>query len=93
VIAAVLLLAGLAVWIGCIGFARLRTPLDRLHAASFAAAAAGPLVALAAFLADGDSIRAWKILLAVVLLVGNGAATTHALARCVVWRDASETPP
>lgn len=28
-------------WLGCVGFARLRAPLDRLHCAAFVNATAG----------------------------------------------------
>jgi len=75
-----------SIWIGCIGFARLSTPLDRLHCVSFVAASAGPLAVALAFAADGFSDRAWKIVLLVVLMLVNGAALTHATARTIVWR-------
>ena len=88
-IAAILALAGIAVWIGCVGFARLASPYDRLHCATFVAAGAGPLVGLAAFWADGASDRAWKILLVVVLVLVNGAALSHAASRAVAWREGS----
>jgi multisubunit Na+/H+ antiporter MnhG subunit len=86
---ALLLLGGIVVWIGCIGFVRLRSPYDRLHCAAFVAVAAGPLVGLTAFVADGASDRAWKILLLVILLEVNGAALSHATSRAVAWRDMS----
>lgn len=90
---ALLVLAVLAVWIGCIGFARLRSPFDRLHCATFVAVSAGPLLVLAAFLADGFSDRPGKILLLLVLAAFNGAASGHAVARTIAWREAAGEGP
>jgi multisubunit Na+/H+ antiporter MnhG subunit len=89
IIHAVLVLIVLSVWLGCVGYARLRTAYDRLHCVTFVAASAGPLVVLMAFLADGPSDRAWKILLTVLLVVVNGTALTHATGRALGWRDMS----
>jgi multicomponent Na+:H+ antiporter subunit G len=87
VITACLVLLAASVWIGGIGFARLSSPYDRLHCAAFVAASGGLLITLAAFLADGASDRAWKILLVVTLLLVNGAALSHALGRSIAWRE------
>jgi monovalent cation/proton antiporter MnhG/PhaG subunit len=87
VITACLAALVLSIWIGCFGFARLSSPYDRLHCATFIAATGGVLAALAAFLADGASDRAWKILLVVVLVLVNGAALSHAVSRAVAWRE------
>lgn len=73
-------------WLGCLGFARLRTPLDRLHCASFVNAAAGVLLAVTAFVADGASDRAFKILLMVAVTLVSGAALSHALGRALLYR-------
>lgn len=89
---ALLILAELAVWIGCVGFARLGSAFDRLHCATFVALSAGPLLAIAAFWSDGASDRAFKILLVIILLAVNGAVTGHAVARAIAWREgANET--
>ncbi len=80
-------LMAVCVWIGCVGFARLSSPLDRLHCVTFVAASAGPLAAALAFVTDGASDRAWKVLLLVVLMLVNGAALTHATARTIAWRE------
>jgi multisubunit Na+/H+ antiporter MnhG subunit len=93
VIGAILVLATLAVWIGCVGFARLSSPYDRLHCATFVAATAGPLLVLMAFWADGASDRAWKILLTVILALVNGAALSHAIGRTIAWRDSTDEAP
>jgi multisubunit Na+/H+ antiporter MnhG subunit len=88
-ISTLLTLAVIAIWIGCIGFIRLGAPFDRLHCVTFVAASAGPLTAAVSFVADGASDRSWKILLLIVLLLGNGAAISHATARMIAWRDLS----
>ena len=66
----------LSVWLGSAGFARLRSPLDRLHCTAFVNAAVGTALTVAAFVSDGVSSRAVKILLAALLslaLVQRGA--------------------
>jgi multisubunit Na+/H+ antiporter MnhG subunit len=83
-------LALLGAWLGCFGFLRLRTALDRLHVVTFVAAGAGLPIAAAAFIADGASDRAWKILLLVVLQLGTGAALAHAIGRAVLLRAPAE---
>lgn len=92
IIGIILLLVAVVIWIGCVGFIRLRTPFDRLHCATFVAAAAGPLVVLLAFCADGSSSRAWKIVLLVVLLLVDGAALSHATSRTIDLRKATGKP-
>jgi multisubunit Na+/H+ antiporter MnhG subunit len=82
-----LLVALVAVtWLGCLGFARLRDPLDRLHCAAFVNVAAGAVLVAAVFLADGPSTRAWKTLLTVLASVGFGAALSHAAGRALLYR-------
>lgn len=83
-------LALAAAWLGCFGFLRLRSALDRLHAVTFVAAGAGLPIAAAAFVADGASDRAWKILLLVALQLGTGAALAHAIGRAVLLRGRAE---
>ncbi len=78
------------VWLGCLGFARLRTPLDRLHCVAFVNAAAGTALCVAAFLADGPSTRAWKILLTVIVSLCYGAALSHASGRALWLRADAE---
>ncbi len=73
-------------WLGCLGFARLRSPLDRLHCASFVNAAAGVLLAAVAFLADGPSDRAFKVLLTVAVSLVAGSALSHAVGRALLYR-------
>ena len=74
-------------WLGCIGFARLRTPLDRLHCAAFVNVAAGMVLVALAFAADGPSTRAWKVLAAVLAGVAGGAALSHAAGRALLHRE------
>ena len=79
----------LAAWLGAAGFARLRTPLDRLHCATFVNAACGTALLLAALLADGLSDRVLKILLIVGASLLAGAATSHAIGRALLLRAAA----
>lgn len=83
---ALLVLAVLACWLGAAGFARLRSPLDRLHCVTFINVAAGLAVFIASFIADGASNRVLKIgmLIAAVLFVG--AALAHASGRALLLR-------
>ena len=78
------------VWLGCLGFARLRTPLDRLHCVAFVNAAAGSALCVAGFLADGASTRAWNILLTVLVSLCYGAALSHASGRALWLRADAE---
>lgn len=88
VVAVLLALVVLALWLAVWGFARLPNAYDRLHCTSFAAIAVGAPLVVLAFVADGASDRAFKILLLVVLMLISGAATTHASARAIAARDA-----
>ena len=74
-------------WLGCLGFARLRSPLDRLHCASFVNVAAGGVMVVLAFVADGSSIRAWKVLVLVAASVVGGAVLSHAAGRAILYRE------
>ena len=75
-----------ATWLGCLGFARLRTPLDRLHCAAFVNAVGGLLLGVIAFAADGASDRAFKVLLIVAVSLVSGAALSHAVGRALIYR-------
>jgi multicomponent Na+:H+ antiporter subunit G len=86
IIAALLALVVGATWLGCLGFARLRTPLDRLHCVAFVNVTAGTALTVAAFVADGPSVRAFKILLMTVVSLAGGAALSHATGRAVWLR-------
>lgn len=76
----------LAAWLGSIGFARLHSPLDRLHCATFVNAASGSAVAVAAFVTDGISARAATVLLIAALALLLGAALSHAAGRALLLR-------
>ncbi len=77
-------------WLAAWGLLRLRAPLDRLHAASFANATAAILLPLFAFLSDGPSTRALKTLLIGALLLGGGAVASHAAGRAILLRDEAD---
>ena len=79
----------LAAWLGCAGFARLRSPLDRLHCATFVNAACG----LALVAADGASDRAFKVLVLVAASLLSGGALAHAAGRALVLRGSVEAGP
>lgn len=85
---ALLGIAVLCAWLGCAGFARLRGPLDRLHCVTFVAVTAGTALTVAAWITDGASIRAGKMLFLLVILLVSGAAMTHAIGRALVSRAA-----
>ena len=87
VIAALLAIVVGAAWIGCLGFARLRAPLDRVHCVAFVNILSGTALTAAAFVADGPSTRAFKILLVALVCVGGGAALSHATGRALWVRD------
>jgi len=81
-----LAIAVLAAWVGSIGFARLHSPLDRLHCATFVNTASGSAVAVAAFVTDGISARAITVLLIAVLALLLGAALSYAAGRALLLR-------
>jgi multicomponent Na+:H+ antiporter subunit G len=87
VIDALLALAVLACWLGAAGFARLNSPLDRLHCVTFVNAAAGIAILVAAFVADGISARAIKILVLNAAALASGAALAHATGRALLLRQ------
>jgi multicomponent Na+:H+ antiporter subunit G len=76
-----------ASWLGAAGFLRLPTPLDRIHAVTFVNTAAGAALAIAAFLADGPTDRAFKILFIVVINLFAGAAISHMTGRALTERE------
>jgi multicomponent Na+:H+ antiporter subunit G len=83
---ALLAIAVGACWLGAAGFLCLKAALDRLHCVSFVNAAAGLAVLIAAFVADGASDRAFKILVLTAVVLIAGAALAHATGRALVQR-------
>ncbi len=88
-VAALLVLAVLAVWLGAAGFARLRDPLDRMHCIAFVNATAGSALLVAGFLSDGATLRAFKIAFLVGVSLLAGAASSHAVGRALRQRAAA----
>ena len=87
----VLLAVGvLAAWLACFGFARMRSPLDRLHCVAFVNVTSGVCVLLAAALTEGPTTRVFKILLIVGVTLGGGAAMSHATGRALLLRGTLE---
>lgn len=89
VLDALLVALVLAAWLGSAGFARLRSPLDRLHCVTFVNAACGAALAASAFVADGWSDRALKVVLLVAAALLSGAACAHAAGRALVLRGSA----
>lgn len=83
----------LAAWLGSAGFARLRAPLDRMHCVTFVNVVAGGAMTISAFLADGASNRAFKILLVAGIALIAGAAMSHATGRALAERGAAAAEP
>ncbi len=79
-------IAVLSVWLGCLGFVRLKTALDRLHCATFVNVAAGASVAIAVVVQDGATSRSWKTAALIALTLLIGAATSHAVGRALFLR-------
>lgn len=90
-IAALLVLTGLTVWVAQLGFARLATPLSRLHGVAFVYVTAGAAITVLGFVADGASVRAGKIALIFILALIGGAATSHGIGRAL-WLRGSTDP-
>ena len=80
----------LAAWLGCAGFARMRSPLDRMHCVAFVNATSGVCVLLAAALTEGPTTRVFKILLIVGIGLLAGAAMSHATGRALLLRGTLE---
>lgn len=85
-----LAIAVLSVWLGTIGFVRLKTALDRLHCAAFANVAAGVSLTLAVVLSDGMTSRSCKAAALLIMTLLVGAATSHAIGRALYLRGGKE---
>lgn len=90
-IATLLILIVVSTWFAQLGFARLGTPLSRLHAVTFLYVTGGAAVTALAFIADGASVRAGKTALILVVALVGGAATSHAVGRAL-WLRGSADP-
>jgi multicomponent Na+:H+ antiporter subunit G len=74
------------VWLGVLGFSRLRTPLDRLHCVTFINTAAGLVLFLAVLSNDGPSVRVIKFLFLIFSALLGGAVLAHATSRALWLR-------
>lgn len=81
-----IVLAVAAAWLACLGFLRLRAPLDRLHCVTFCNVVGGFMLLIAALLHDGMALRPLKILLIWLIAIIAGAATSHATGRAILTR-------
>ena len=92
-ITALLALAVVATWLGCIGFARLPTAYARLHCVPFVAIAAGFPITVVTFVADGVSSRALKVLFLQLGMLLIGGALSHASGRAIAIRAIDRQQP
>ena len=81
-----------AVWIGCLGFARLRNVYDRVHCVTFVAVAGGLALTLAAWTTEGASASVLKVAFIALCALVNGAALGHATGRALHTRDKDGVP-
>ncbi len=79
-------LAVAAGWLGCLGYVRLRDPLDRVHCVTFSNIASGLMLLIAALMNDGMASRPLKIGLIWVITIISGAITSQATGRALVTR-------
>lgn len=86
-IAILLAIAVASAWLAAVGFLRLESALDRLHCVAFVYVGCGLPVVAAAFLADGASSRAFKVLLLVLICFVAGASVNQSVARAIFARD------
>ncbi len=86
-VATLLAICVATVWLGCAGFVRLSSNLDRIHCIAFVNATAGLSLTASAFIADGASIRAIKVLLITICSLLVGAAVSHAMGAALLDRD------
>lgn len=86
VIDALLVILVVSVWLGTLGFVRLRNTLDRLHCVTFVNAVCGLCIVIAAFVSDGLADRPLKILVLAVVTLLNGAGLSHATGRALWLR-------
>lgn len=87
VVDVLLALAVASAWLGALGFARLKSAMDRLHCATFVTIGAGLPIVTAAFVQDGLAQRPFKILLLFGVAVVAGASVNQAIARAIFTRD------
>jgi len=87
VVSACLVLAVATVWIAALGFWRLRTPLERLHAVTFVNVAGGGALVLAAVATDGLSPRVVKCVALWLSTLLIGALLGHVTGRALHVRD------
>lgn len=94
VIEAILLsLLVLSCWLGVLGMLRMREPIQALHYLGLPACVGSPLLAVAVFVATGNSSAAWKMLLIAALLLLANAVVTHAIARAFRTRELGHWQP
>jgi len=80
-------LAVAAAWLGCLGYLRLREPLDRLHCVTFSNIVGMFMLLIAAFLNDGLASRPLKLSMIWVIVILAGAVTSHAAGRAIHARS------
>ncbi len=83
----------LSCWVGVTGMLRMREPTQAMHFLGLPACVGSPLLAVAVFVATGNSSAAWKTLLIAGLLLFANAVVTHAIARAFRTRELGHWQP
>lgn len=91
--AVLLALVVLSCWIGVTGMLRMREPMQAMHYLGLPACVGSPLLAVAVFVATGNSSAAWKTLLIAALMLLANAVVTHAIARAFRTRELGHWQP
>ncbi len=76
------------IWLATIAFFRLSTPLQRIHAVTFANVVGGGLIALAAVLSDGATSRSLKCVFIWLASLIFGALLAQVTGRALHLREA-----
>lgn len=85
-VAALLTVAVLAALVGAIAFARMATPLEKLHPGAFVAVVSGGAISGAGFATVGVTGQSIKMVLILIVLVASGALSNHAIGRALHLR-------
>lgn len=85
-VGALLTIAVMSALLATIAFARMATPLERLHAGGFLGAVSGSAIVGAGFATVGVTGQSIKMLLILIVLVLSGALANHAIGRALYLR-------
>jgi multisubunit Na+/H+ antiporter MnhG subunit len=83
----------LACWVGVLGMWRMRQPMQALHYLALPAAVGSVALALAVFVAQGNTQASWKALLIAFVLFAFNSIVAHATARAFRTRELGHWEP